>query len=449
MNFLFSIIYYLFKIIDRYNEQQKKALKDQAVKDYLTGLYNRFYIEELLSKNQASYDKYTLFFIDLDNFKSINDNFGHAIGDELLKNVAFRLKSIEKENNIRKIIRYSGDEFLFLFEYLDDKKINLYAKKIISHLSKTYTISDISIIVTCSIGIASFPNDGKSFDEVKINADIALYRSKRIKNSYTIYKDEYKNEYIQNLKIEQELKKAIKNNELYMVYQPQVNRLGDIVGVEALVRWESKKLGFVPPDRLVSVAENSALIYELGDYIIKKTLSDICDIFDKTKKEFRVSINISPKQFLKDDFKEDLVKKIQNSNITNRCICLEITESLFISDKNRVIELLKGIKNNGINISLDDFGTGYSSLSLLKDLPIDEVKIDKSFVDDILTDENAKNLVQSIIYITKTLGKITLAEGVELKEQKDLLDDLGCNLFQGYYYYKPLKKEELIEILKS
>ena len=447
---VWGIIYYLFKVIDRSNETQKKVLKDQAVHDYLTGLYNRYYLTDMFNNSSNFlYKDYTLFFIDLDNFKSINDNFGHVIGDKLLKEVSKRLQDISKEKPQRKVIRYSGDEFLFIFEYLNDKDIAYYAEKITSQLSKQYTISDISFLITCSMGISKFPDDGDSFDEVKINADIAMYHSKKFKNTWTIFNPKQKQKYIQNIQIEQELKKAIENDELYMVYQPQVNSFGDIVGVEALVRWENKKLGFVPPDKFINVAENSALIYDIGDFIVDRTLKDICEIFDKTKKSFRVSVNVSAKQFLKDDFEETLVKKILDSNIKNSHICIEITESLFVSDKEKVIKILNNLKESFITVSMDDFGTGYSSLSMLKDLPVDEVKIDKSFVDDITVDENDKKLVQSIIYISNILGKTILAEGVETKEQKDLLDTLGCELYQGYYFYKPLKKEELVEVLKG
>lgn len=435
------VIYYLFKYIDNYEQKKKEILKYHITHDYLTQLYNRYYLSEKFE--QVEHKKsYFLLFIDLDNFKTINDNYGHEYGDQILKTVSSRLLKLasKKEDTI---VRYSGDEFLFIRFENEASEIEALAKKIIADLSEPYLIKPYNLILSCSVGIAQFPKDGKSFDEIKRYADIAMYESKIKKQSYTFFNEHIKNKFLEKTIMEQELKTALQNNEIYMMYQPQVNQDASLYGVEALVRWENKNLGFVPPDKFIKVAEEIGLMPQLGRFIIKTTLNEMQKLQKELNQEFQVAINISVKQFMEIDFYEDLVQMIKEIEFNQIKITLEITENVFINDVDFILKLLNKLRSLNILISLDDFGTGYSSLSLLKKLPIDELKIDKSFVDDILVDKEALSMVASIITIGKKLNMTILAEGIENIEQKEVLESYGCDLFQGYYFSRPLKIDAL------
>jgi diguanylate cyclase (GGDEF)-like protein len=440
------IIYYLIGVIDKNEMQKQRTLKEQAIRDSLTSLYNRYYIEE---KIHAYKSAYTLFFIDLDGFKSINDSFGHEYGDRVLQIIAARLNSLVKKGKYRDIIRYSGDEFIFITEFMDDDAISLCAQDLLHTISGEFVINEFKFVLGASIGVARYPHDGKNFDEVKRYADLAMYKAKEMKNSFVIFQEDIKEKYLRSATMERELKMALKHDEISMVYQPQVYADGEIYGVEALVRWNNKTLGFVPPDEFIAIAEMTGLIKDIGRFIITKVLQDIYEIQQNAKKEFHVSINISAKQFSQHDFLSCIIGKVEASQIRSELISLEITETVFIEDKKHVITMLEDIKKQGIKISLDDFGTGYSSMNILRNLPIDELKIDKSFIDDITEDKETRQIVQSIIIIAKSLNLKVVAEGVENMGQKRVLDDFACDIYQGYLFAKPMTKEELIERLSK
>ncbi len=435
------VIYYLFKYIDNYEQKKKEILKYHITHDYLTKLNNRYFLSEKFERIEHT-RPYFLLFIDLDNFKTINDNYGHEIGDQILKIVSSRLKAfVQKKDDT--LARFSGDEFLFIRFENNTLEIEQLARNIIISLSEPYLIQPYNLILSCSIGIAQFLKDGQSFDEIKRYADIAMYESKIKKQSYTFFNESIKNKFLEKSLIEQELKTALDNNEIYMMYQPQVNNDGSLYGVEALVRWENKTLGFVPPDKFIKIAEEIGLMPEIGRFIIQTSLNEIKQLQKKLHKEFQLAINISVKQFMEIDFYNDLVQTIQSVEFNKLKITLEITENIFINDVNFILALLNKLKSLNMLISLDDFGTGYSSLSLLKKLPIDELKIDKSFVDDILEDQEALSMIASIITIGKKLNMVILAEGIENIEQKEILESYGCDLFQGYYFSRPLKIDGL------
>lgn len=440
------ILYYLFKKIDEYEKKRNDVLKYQLSHDFLTNLNNRYFLADKY-QNLDEKKPFYLFFIDIDNFKSINDNYGHEIGDNVLKEIANRLKSFKNFGD--DLVRYSGDEFLFISYENNIEEIKLMAQSIIKKLSKPYTINSYNFVLGSSIGISQFPKDGNSFDEIKRYSDVAMYESKQVKNKYTVFNEEIKNRYLEKAIIEQELKYALSKNEIYMVYQPQVYSDGSLYGVEALVRWENNRLGFIPPDKFIKIAEEVGFISELGTFIMETSLSEIKNLQDKTNIDFHLSLNISVKQFIEIKFYDSLVEYIKKTEFNKIKITLEITENIFINDLTYILTLLNRLKKEKINISLDDFGTGYSSLSLLKKLPIDELKIDKSFVDDILYDKDALSMVESIITIAKNLGINVLAEGIEELSQKEILESYGCNLFQGYYYSKPLKIDTLSSYIES
>lgn len=438
------IIYFLFKNIVKAEIKKTQALQYQASHDYLTGLKNRQFLSNKI-ENNSSLNKYSLLFIDIDNFKSINDSYGHSYGDELLKQIARRVEKIVTKKEL--IIRYSGDEFLIITKSIDKKELERLAIKILENLKEIFKIKKYNFSVTASLGIASLPTDGKSFDELKRASDMAMYIAKKKKNSYCFFDDSLKEEYLNKLQIENNLTTSIKDNEIFLVYQPQVDTENRLYGVEALVRWINKDLGFIPPDKFIKVAEDIGFIKELGEYIIKTAIKETKNIQEITKQKFKLSINISLKQFLEEDFIETLNKYIKEYNYDTNLLTLELTENIFIENMEKVLRILNQLKTMGITISLDDFGTGYSSLNVLKLLPIDELKIDKSFIEDILVSQSSKNVVKSIISIGKEFNMNILCEGIEQLEQKNSLHNLHCDLFQGYYFAKPLKKEALIEYI--
>lgn len=428
--FVLITLYILFRYIDKHEKSKQKILYHQATHDYLTNLHNRLYLSNEFEKNNKN-KPYTLFFIDMDNFKNINDNYGHIFGDIVLKEIANRLNKLKRTNDL--IIRHSGDEFIFISSLIEKEAIEKLALKIIDELSSPYYIKQYKFILGSSIGISQFPKDGSTLDDIKRYADIAMYEAKKIKNTYSIFENSIKEKYLKESLMEEELRNSLINNEIYMMYQPQVTNENKLYGVEALVRWNNKKFGFVPPDVFIKIAENSGFMDKLGEFIIQTSLKEIKEIQEKTDIKFQLSINISVKQFLEINFYSNLFETIQMTNFDKNALTLEVTESTFIEDINLILDLLQKIKQEGVKISLDDFGTGYSSLSLLKKLPIDELKIDKSFVDDILIDKESLAMVENIIAIGKNLNMYILAEGVETTEQKDLLINKSCDLFQGIF----------------
>ena len=443
--FIMLLIYYLVDIIDKNEMQKERTLRTQAVTDSLTHLHNRLYVEKWIEKHP---EKYILFFIDLDGFKNINDSFGHEYGDKVLRIVAERLVALVIENE-RELIRYSGDEFIFLTEYMSDIQIKKVAEKILVKVSEEIVIDEFRILLGASIGVARYPDDGKSFDEVKRYADLAMYKAKEIKNSCVIFQSSLKEEYLRNVLIEQELKLALQKNEFFLVYQPQLLANGELYGVEALIRWENEKLGFVSPAEFIPIAEATGIIKDIGRFVIDRALLEVESFIRQTGRKFHLSINVSAKQFAQHDFLECFIGKIEASSIPNELICVEITETAFIEDQSHVGFILNDLRRKKVLVSLDDFGTGYSSMGILRSLPIDELKIDKSFINEIAEDLHAKQIVYSIIIIAKSLGLKVVAEGVEKMEQKEVLDELGCDIYQGYLFAKPLGKEELLKFLKE
>ena len=439
-------IYFLFRVINAADKKREQALLYQAHHDYLTSLYNRLYLSKYYD-NLQNHSPFILYFIDMDNFKRINDNYGHTYGDKILQEVSKRLQAFRKENDV--VVRYSGDEFMLISHNVNKTLIKKTATDILNSLSMPYIIDQYQFMLGASIGISQYPLNAKSFDELKIFADLAMYTAKKNKNDYCIFEHNLRATYEKTSLLENELKLSLKRNEISMVYQPQVDINGDLYGVEALVRWQNKTLGSVSPEEFIQIAESIGYMGELGDFILNTSLNEIHNLQTKLNKQFQLSINISVKQFMQIEFYDSLFTAIQSHEFSNCNLTLEVTENLFIEDLEFILNLLNKLKQKNIKISLDDFGTGYSSLSLLRALPIDELKIDKSFVDDITNNNDSLNLIESIITIGKNLHMSILAEGVETIEQKEQLANDGCDLFQGYLFSKPLSIEKLEDYLKS
>jgi diguanylate cyclase (GGDEF)-like protein len=444
----YSVFFFLFKNIATSENRKKRELIYQAQHDILTGLPNRTFMYTNIEKWKKLHNqKYYVLYLDLDNFKNINDKFGHTVGDKILVEVAQRIERFFGTKDM--LIRQGGDEFIVLKEGIDEKELEEQIQNLIALVSKTYHTDNKEFRIGMSVGIAQYTNDALNIEELLSLSDTAMYEAKKRKNSYCFFSIKMRHSNILKSDIEHELRGAIENNELWMVYQPQINSDGTLYGVEALVRWENEKLGFVGPDRFISVAEETGLMRELGEFVIATSLKDITIIQKQLGIYFNLSINISVVQLMESDFLSNLLNALEKENFSRACLTLEITESLSIESLDDVLPLLYEIQEYNIKISLDDFGTGYSSLSILRDLPINELKIDKSFIDKILYDESEKILVQSIINIGKNFNMKTLAEGVESNDQVVELKALKCDVFQGYYYSKPLTKKNLIEFLKK
>ncbi len=443
-----GLLYLLFRIIATAEAKRRADLLHQATHDQLTGLLNRNYLKDNIQ--QWIYPKappFGLLYVDLDNFKNVNDSFGHQHGDMLLGELAQRLRAILPKNAV--LLRHGGDEFILLTPAHEDDALLALAKELIATASAPYHINAMRLHVGASVGIAKYPAHGQTINELLRAADIAMYESKRLKNSAHLFKNTMQEGYLRNVNIEQALRSAIENREFFMVYQPQMTAQGDFYGVEALARWNSPVLGNVPPDAFIPVAEASGQMPALGRCIIEATFADIKEVQQTLNSTFYTSINLSARQLLEPDFAAYFIKKMEEENIQGVWATLEITESLFIEDIQSILPLLEELKAHGVKLSMDDFGTGYSSLSMLRMLPIDELKIDKSFIDTVLSDKGTQQMVQSIITIGKNLEMDVVAEGIETKEQLQMLVRFGCDRFQGYHFARPLSKEKLIPFLQK
>ena len=443
-----GLLYFLFRIIATAEAKRRAELLHQATHDQLTGLLNRNYLKDNIQ--QWIYPKappFGLLYIDLDNFKNVNDSFGHQHGDVLLRELAQRLRAILPKNAL--LLRHGGDEFILLTLAHEDNTLLALAKELITTASAPYHINAMRLHVGASVGIAKYPAHGQTINELLRAADIAMYESKRLKNSAHLFKNTMQEGYLRNVNIEQALRSAIENREFFMVYQPQITTQGAFYGVEALARWNSPILGNVPPDAFIPVAEASGQMPALGRCIIEASFADIKGVQQALGRTFYTSINLSARQLLEPDFAAYFIGKMREEGIQGVWAALEITESLLIEDVGSILPLLQELKAHGIKLSMDDFGTGYSSLSMLRMLPIDELKIDKSFIDTVLLDKGAQQMVQSIITIGKNLEMDVVAEGIETKEQLDILTHFGCDRFQGYYFARPLDKEALADFIQE
>ncbi len=443
-----AAFYALFRSIANNEHETKERLLYQACHDHLTRLPNREYLRSNIQRWMCgSSNPFTLMFIDIDNFKSVNDTHGHEFGDEVLKQISTRLNHFSGEGRL--IVREASDEFIFIVNRTDEETIKDLASELIQTLSKPYNVNDNQFLLSCSIGIAFYPMHGDNLDALLLSADIAMYQAKKQRNAYSLFNQEMQASHLHKMKVEQRLRLAIEKQTLFMAYQPQLNINGEIYGVEALVRWEDEELGKVPPNEFVPVAESSGLMVRLGELIIEKSLEDMGLLTTHLATPIQMSINISVKQFLHAKFIERLMAAMDKYHLDCNRITLEITENLFIEDLEKFSPTCERLHALGFKISLDDFGTGYSSLSMLRTLPIDEVKIDKSFVDNIEHDKKALNMVKNIIAIGKNFEMKVLAEGVETQRQRDQLEACGCDLIQGYFYSKPLSFDQLVSFVKD
>src|SRR5574344_237913 len=418
--------------------KEKEKVEFFAYHDSLTLLLNRRALQrdivEVLNDCKTNNKKFTILFIDLDGFKFINDGLGHDIGDILLKEIAYRLaNTLAQKHNA---YRLGGDEFAIIFEYKHVKEIEESARNIIKKVNEKIFINKHSLHVGCSIGIAKYPVDGEDYSSLMKHADTAMYKAKQNgKNRYEFYTKDLTNIVSRRFEIEQALAVGLKNDEFYVVYQPKYyKKKKKIYSVEALLRWNSSTLGNVTPEQFVPIAEEIGFIYELGLFVFKRACEDFVSLKEKLGLEM-ISINVSVVQLMQDDFMDKIENILNETKVDSNKIGIELTETYLIKNVEDILDILIVMRRLGFKILIDDFGTGYSSLKYLQQLPIDILKIDKSFIKNITKNNN--DIVKAIVAISKSFGFITIAEGVETKEQEELLIELDVDIAQGYLYSKP------------
>lgn len=431
-----------------------KKLQLLSSTDPLTGLNNRLQFENVIKEKtheaRENNKSIALLFLDLDSFKIINDTLGHHMGDLLLKEVAHRLISCLRVNDF--IARLGGDEFAIILDDIQD--INIVrdiAQKIIYLIDQPYKLGNDQVLIGASIGIACFPSKETSIDTLVTNADIAMYHAKEIgRNNYQFFTEELSTKYNEQVDLRNCLKLVLRNNELYLKYQPIYDLLTHkIQRIEVLVHWQHPKLGIIPAAVFIPMAEESGMIDEIETWVIDGACKQVAEWLNKGFNQFKLSINISPKELLKKDFPGVITKILKKYKIPATFIEFELTETSILTYSDLSQGIINKIHEMGVGIVLDDFGTGYSSLTHLKSLPIDGVKIDKIFVNDALLDSHSKMIVKSIIDFCKNLQLDVIAEGIEAPEQLDLLVQLGCTQGQGYLLSKVLDVHELTKLLQE
>ena len=429
---------------------QYDQIHDLAYNDSITGLPNRLWLQEKLTNViQTVSTKVALLFIDLDNFKNVNDTFGHFYGDTILLEIGRRLADIKDANVF--VARLGGDEFAVVItnEQLLEQ-VKKYSQELLVKLETNINEKNINIHLSASIGIAIYPDHAKSFEELLKNADTAMYKAKKYgKNQYAIFDQLMNDELYAKVIMESNLRTAVENNELVLYYQPfYCLNTNKILGFEALIRWKSPIYGMVVPSVFIPLAEETGLILSIGKWVLNTACNYINQLNKYRTDKLIISINISVHQLAQDCFAEDILAIVNENGLNTELVILEITESILMDDVESNLVKIDTLKKYGIKFALDDFGTGYSSLTYLKKLPISILKLDKAFIDGIATNQIDNDIVKCIIMMAKTLDLTVVAEGVEMKNQFNLLTDLGCDLIQGYYISKPLPEDEVEQVLK-
>jgi diguanylate cyclase (GGDEF)-like protein/PAS domain S-box-containing protein len=433
--------------------KQEETIKKMAYHDQLTGLPNRrSFTEEFeghLKKAEKQQRKLGVLFLDLDRFKFINDSLGHAFGDLVLKEVSLRLKKFVRENG--KVYRMSGDEFTIILENLNSAKLKQKMAKLLELFSKPIYVYDEMIHITASIGVSLFPSDGLDAKTLLKNADLAMYRAKENgKNTYHYYQSALENNSYERLLMENELHRAIEQNELILHYQPRysIDRKS-ILAVEALIRWNHPRWGMISPGEFIPLAEETGLITKIGAWVIETACKQTKEWLDKGFPPVKMAVNLSARQFLQRDLVSSIEKVIRHTGIPPQSLELEITESTLMKYEETILISIEHLKDMGIQFALDDFGTGYSSLGYLKRFHIDTLKIDQSFIRGIGGETDDSAIATAIITLAHALKMNVVAEGVETEEQYNYLKEQQCNEIQGYYTCRPVEAGRMEEVFSK
>lgn len=445
----------------------QKEMHDLAYYDLVTGLPNRAQMRESLTQtllvSERLNTQFALLFLDLDHFKQVNDTLGHDAGDDLLQQVSNRLSGVLRDSDVLSrpkdteeaetethtakdsVARIGGDEFVVLLGNItraeDAARV---AERIAQSISEPYTISDIEVAVTTTIGISVYPADGRDAETLMKHADVAMYHAKENgRNGFQFYSKSIHEQALRRFSMERELKLAIEDNQLELLYQPIMEyRRGEVLGVEALVRWNHPEKGFVSPSDFIPLAEETGLIVPLGKWVLDESARQVQDWIERGVGTYSVAVNCSPVQFTRGNMISDIADTLKKTGIAPNLLEVELTEKLFLHNIENGIQLLSAIKDLGVQVSIDDFGTGFSSLSYLKRLPADKLKIDQSFVGNLHKDKGDAAIVSAIVALGHNLGLSVVAEGVENEQQINILRGYKCNKAQGYFFCHPLNSDE-------
>ena len=429
----------------------RERLEHQATHDILTGLANRSLLNERMRQAMAHGQRQgtvmAVVFLDLDQFKFVNDTLGHTAGDELLKHAAERLRACVRDGDT--VARLGGDEFVLLLAAQPHVPAVSHAvERVLSTMAQPYRVLGKEFTTTCSIGVSLFPQDGTDVETLLKHADAAMYRAKALgRNGFHFFTAEINAALSERLSLERDLRRAIQAREFHLHYQPKVALgSGALTGAEALVRWAHPELGLLSPARFIPLAEETGLILPLGEWILRQACLQARAWLDAGLELKLISVNISARQFEQQDLVRRVADVLGATGLPPACLELELTESMMMAHAEEYIERLNALKTLGVQLSVDDFGTGYSSLSYLKRFPVDRLKIDRSFVRDIVTDPDDAAIAQAVIRLGQILGLAVTAEGVETDEQLDFLRRHGCDEAQGYYFSPPLPPDAFVEL---
>jgi diguanylate cyclase (GGDEF)-like protein/PAS domain S-box-containing protein len=427
-------------------KQLEEKIKYHAYFDSLTDLPNRVLLKDRLDQGithaKMTGGRLAVLYLDLDRFKFVNDTLGHSVGDNLLWQVSKRLTACVPKSAT--VSRQGGDEFtIYLPNIKSEREVQRVVNRVIASFSKPFKLLDNEMYIKASIGISLFPENGDTSEILIKNADTAMYKSKEISgNHYHFFSEGMDTRTFENIKLENALYKALENEELVVYYQPQINyQTRKIVGVEALLRWQHPEHGMMPPDKFIPIAEETGLIVPIGEWVLKEACRQLKEWHNQSTEFICMSVNLSVRQFEQKNLFSTVKNVLKKVGLSPEYLQLELTENLIVKNTELTLKTMKKLKGLGINIAIDDFGTGYSSLGYLKDLPIDTLKIDKTFIKDMTVDDAA--ITNTIITLAQNLNLHVIAEGVETKEQAEFLSDRNCHLMQGFFFSRPIPAEEI------
>ena len=428
-------------------------IRELADFDVLTGLPNRRLLNDRISQLLAAAERdetpFALLFLDLDHFKRINDSLGHSVGDELLCAVANRLAGAVRK--VDTLARLGGDEFILALPGIHAASAIDVARRLVEECNVPFVVAGHDLTVTPSVGVAMCPQDGKDIETLLRNADAAMYKAKELgRNTFQFYAAEMNTATLERLMLESSLRRAVRNQEFELHYQPLVSlSSGLIIGVEALIRWRHPELGMIMPDRFIQLAEDTGLINPLGDWVLSEACRQAQAWIDAGLPPLIMAVNVAPVQFRQAGFVEAVAGALASSGLEPALLELEVTERTVMHDADIHIGTLTALHRMGVELSIDDFGTGYSSLAYLKRFPVSKLKIDRSFVRDLETDADDQAIASTIVSMGRNLRLTVLAEGVETREQLVLLQGMDCDMAQGYLFSRPLPGDKIIGLLEQ
>ena len=435
-------------------QEKEHRLDFLTLYDPLTGLPNRRLLGEklqgIISRARRNGEEGALLLFDIDRFKTVNDSLGHNQGDLLLREMAQRLREGLEPDDL--LARIGGDEFAILLRHSDGlQHISSRVEELMRCLTPVARIADFELYVTASVGISIFPTDGDDLDSLLRLAEVAMYRAKQNgRNCYQFYRTDMNEHNLELLHIESQLRLALDRNQFVVYYQPKVNlQTGEITGAEALLRWHHPELGIVSPVDFIPVAEDTGLIVPIGQWVLHTACRQVMEWNEWFGRQLRLAVNLSARQFQEPNLLEQLDQALNSSGVKSEYLELEITESVAMDNVEESVSTMGSMRSRGLKLAIDDFGTGYSSLSYLKRFPIDSLKIDKSFVSNILTDLNDAAIASSVVALARSMNLQVVAEGIEDRAQMTFLQQLGCNEGQGYLFARPMPAAEFEAFISS